>query len=561
MIGEYSKSFYSYPLNVTFDSENYFMFDNNISEMSTHYYKIPFDLVNNVYNINFQLSNYENFSLYIVVLDAKNNINYYEIECIQNNFNYFLNDLKYNTKEIALMVCNKNYYVGSESYSINIERFISMNCSVTSNNQLNGHFAENYDSLICVIPVYDSGFYNIELNVSVYYEYLEEDLEIYDNNYNLIQKSEWNYDYAKNEYGANNIVCYLEGENIYYIKINYMTNDLNSNLNVVSLNSIVETNANPDFTLNEFDIYSSEFNKTEIYKSIKSFHTGEYTIDINTINELSANYTMLIYKKHGNNTTLIECEEFNTNVNLSLNVLLYEGSELFIFFIVNQNYTMTVNITIQRNIDFSFALWSDPNDNVTVGSEVSMNNGAYQGKTITQGYTRIVYINNDIMSKSRLDYFWYSSNENVAKVSEYGTVTAVGGNENIVTIYAVYKADPTKVGQITFTILPDLTTYQINVALTTDVRTGGVVSGTQVTENGGLPGDVDLNVGYTRLICFYSNSPTNSIQDFIWTSSNENVVTVSEFGTIFAVGEGEAYIYGVYKYNDNFIAQIYVYVN
>ena len=73
--------------------------------------------------------------------------------------------------------------------------------------------------------------------------------------------------------------------------------------------------------------------------------------------------------------------------------------------------------------------------------------------------------------------------------------------------------------------------------------------------------DVDLNVGYTRLICFYSNSPTNSIQDFIWTSSNENVVTVSEFGTILAVGEGEAYIYGVYKYNDNFIAQMYVYVN
>lgn len=32
-------------------------------------------------------------------------------------------------------------------------------------------------------------------------------------------------------------------------------------------------------------------------------------------------------------------------------------------------------------------------------------------------------------------------------------------NENVVTIYAVYKTDTTKVGQIIFTILPDLTTH------------------------------------------------------------------------------------------------------
>ena len=60
---------------------------------------------------------------------------------------------------------------------------------------------------------------------------------------------------------------------------------------------------------------------------------------------------------------------------------------------------------------------------------------------------------------------------------------------------------------------------------------------------------------------FSGDSPTTSVQDFIWYSSNEAVVTVSEFGTILAIGEGKAYIYETYKYNSNFVAELYVYVN
>lgn len=62
---------------------------------------------------------------------------------------------------------------------------------------------------------------------------------------------------------------------------------------------------------------------------------------------------------------------------------------------------------------------------------------------------------------------------------------------------------------------------------------------------GGAVGDNELHIGYTRLICFSGDSPTTSVQDFIWYSSNEDVVTVREFGTILDIGEGEAYIWNI----------------
>ena len=45
---------------------------------------------------------------------------------------------------------------------------------------------------------------------------------------------------------------------------------------------------------------------------------------------------------------------------------------------------------------------------------------------------------------------------------------------------------------------------------------------------GGAVGDNELHIGYIRLICFSGDSPTTSVQDFIWYSSNEDVVTVSK---------------------------------
>ena len=83
--------------------------------------------------------------------------------------------------------------------------------------------------------------------------------------------------------------------------------------------------------------------------------------------------------------------------------------------------------------------------------------------------------------------------------------------------------------------------------------------GTEVSENNGEIGGVLIHKGYTRLICFESNSPTDSIQDFVWTSSDNDIATVSAYGTITAKNKtGVVTITGVYKYNSKFIATIII---
>lgn len=125
-------------------------------------------------------------------------------------------------------------------------------------------------------------------------------------------------------------------------------------------------------------------------------------------------------------------------------------------------------------------------------------------------------------------------------------------------------------GIIEFKIYKDHSNTIKNVKLTTDVREGGVTSGTEVTENGGVVGDTTIHVGYTRLICFDGKtSPSDNIQDYVWSSSNDQVVTVSEYGTIKVISNPfspiceddiwkEVEITGIYKYNSNFVAKIII---
>ena len=69
-------------------------------------------------------------------------------------------------------------------------------------------------------------------------------------------------------------------------------------------------------------------------------------------------------------------------------------------------------------------------------------------------FTRIIYLNEPLgLSGSRLDYYWYSSNESIATVTNYGTV--LGRNAGMVKIMAVLKEDPSKVFVKQFTIIED----------------------------------------------------------------------------------------------------------
>lgn len=66
--------------------------------------------------------------------------------------------------------------------------------------------------------------------------------------------------------------------------------------------------------------------------------------------------------------------------------------------------------------------------------------------------------------------------------------------------------------------------------------------GTEVRLNGGLNNGNTITKGFTRCAYLGLNAPTLSRLDYVWTSSNDTIATVSSYGTILAIKPGIAVI-------------------
>lgn len=66
--------------------------------------------------------------------------------------------------------------------------------------------------------------------------------------------------------------------------------------------------------------------------------------------------------------------------------------------------------------------------------------------------------------------------------------------------------------------------------------------GTEVRLNGGLNNGNTITKGFTRCAYLGSNAPTLSRLDYVWTSSDDTIATVSSYGTILAIKPGIAVI-------------------
>ncbi len=197
-----------------------------------------------------------------------------------------------------------------------------------------------------------------------------------------------------------------------------------------------------------------------------------------------------------------------------------------------------VRISIQRKINSNY----DINQGLLVdyyssGSEYLINDGEFHGSTITEGFTRCLYLSENTPSASRLDYDWESSDPNIAMVTAYGTVLALNTEKDYdVTITAIYKYDKSIFFKYTFTILHDTKTTPINVEF-----------------------DMEVNRGTPTLIELPSEKvPYNFNQDYIWSSSNQSIATVSTYGTIISNTTGNVIITGKYKYNPRVVIKVNV---
>ena len=163
-------------------------------------------------------------------------------------------------------------------------------------------------------------------------------------------------------------------------------------------------------------------------------------------------------------------------------LILDEGS-YYIGYTNNINCSFNLNLRrlINTSINMDGTLVADPvpNQGYTIGSEVLLNNGSYNNYNITEGFTRCIYLMNGntlLEPSSRLLYDWYSSDDDVAIVTQYGTVLAksITANSNV-TIFAILKEDPSVVYRKTFTILNDTLTYEsspINIYVDMTVGAG-----------------------------------------------------------------------------------------
>ena len=200
-----------------------------------------------------------------------------------------------------------------------------------------------------------------------------------------------------------------------------------------------------------------------------------------------------------------------------------------------------INFALRRIVDYNEnaenILVSDPYyEGYELGSEVNFNNGECDSYTITEGFTRNIYLMVEDRLRdpmSRLDYDWYSSNENIAIVTKYGTVLAMPVDiDTTVTIYAALKTDPSIVYYKTFTILNDIEEELI------EIECEMIYS---------ISNDTPLY----KLELDSTNCPFPMVQYYSWTLFNESdeTVNIDKWGYVTSSGPTEVLVVGTYNLN------------
>ena len=231
----------------------------------------------------------------------------------------------------------------------------------------------------------------------------------------------------------------------------------------------------------------------------------------------------------------------------------YNEYENHKFDVEENNKGICVDCKNEQTVSFDATIIPDPDSATNCGTYVNLYGGLYRGTDILPGFTRLLYLDYSSPSHSRLDYNWYSSDEDVAIVTKYGTL--VGVSPGTCKIYAYLKTDPTRLGVITITTLRETLDKNYKIEVTTDIKEISYENGTEVTELKQSPNLFTIHSGYSRVLCFCSQNMYPSINDFVLNVSNDSVY-ITNYGTIIAnevIEETPVLVYGYHKNNRNII--------
>lgn len=362
---------------------------------------------------------------------------------------------------------------------------------------------------------------------------------------------------AQNKSGENSIITYLPRNGYFYLDIDVASTNLKSLKIIVSPVESQDINL---FELNE-DINStvSVLNNTDKGDYIEELNieqSGKFTVSYNYSGGLTSNFVFLLVKQNYNSstgqyslTTKIVQLMNGTNDSFTYTGNL-EAGKYYIGYL-NKNDVASVITTFERHVTLSGGevLIPDPDQPTLCGSQISIiemnsSNKSYRGTFITKNFTRIIYPNyNYGISPSRLDYYWYSSNESVAEVTEFGTV--LGKNVGTVKIMAVLKSDPSKVFVKEFTVINDTGTEQLVVHSTIEIKLSEIQNG-------------EFQLPLEEATC-----PFPRFQDYNWTldkTCDDSTYSTSydQWGVFTANGTGCFTLIGRYQKNTRVTVIIHV---
>ena len=299
---------------------------------------------------------------------------------------------------------------------------------------------------------------------------------------------------------------------------------------------------------------------TNYFEEVTISHRSKIELDIVTSGTINRNIPIYIFEKHrdpgyepGDNHYYLVLEYTNniTSINSGpvFTVILNPGTYYIgysdNFDKVQIQFALRRKVNTDLNIDGTLVTDPARNQGFPLGSEVTFNNGSLLGNTITEGFTRNLYLMVEDRLRdpmSRLDYDWYSSNENVAKVTKYGTVLALSVSENTtVTIYAINKDDPSIVYKKDFIILKETKTEQIVIECN--------MSYSYSEENGMYTLELD-----------FTNSPYPYIGYYVWDIECFNGINVDmeHHGLVSSTGLGEALLTANYTLNMRIFLKIHL---
>ncbi|MCM1259529.1 MAG: hypothetical protein NC182_01125 [Prevotella sp.] len=276
-----------------------------------------------------------------------------------------------------------------------------------------------------------------------------------------------------------------------------------------------------------FDELFTNKTSSSYFEEVTISHRSKIELDIMTSGIVNIDIPVYIFEKYrdpgyepGDNHYYLNLEYTNsitsTNRDPVFTAILNPGT-YYIGYSDNVNnasiqFALRRKVNTDLNIDGTLVTDPATNEGFTLGSEVTVNNGMCNSDTIIEGFTRCIYLmveNRFTDPMSRLEYDWYSSNDNVAIVTTYGTVIAKSVNvDTEVTIYAVLKTDPSIVYQKTFTIVNDTKTYEtdpLDYYLTMSVE----VRGNELIHLSSLNVPIDMTQYYN-----WSGSPLLNINDW-----------------------------------------------